>query len=164
MRRNQLFILLFVVAVIMLMIMATPALAQDTTPVKQALPTELMTPEQFDDLTSASGRAVGVGIAVGAPLVLLLTQLVKFIPQADTLKAENIAASWALVLTIVGSIAFNSGYGDIFDSSYETVSGLAPPLLMFFGAFAGSGQAYRVLKSGSGDKMGALTRSRSPGA
>ncbi len=162
MRRNQLFILIFVI--IVLMFLVVPVLAQETAAVEVALPTELMTPEQFSDFASASGRAAGLGIVAGAPLVLLLTQLVKFIPQADKLKAENIAASWALVLTIVGSLALNAGYGAIFDSSYETVSGLAPPLLMFFGAFAGSGQAYRVLKSGSGDKMGVLTRSRSPGA
>ncbi len=164
MRRNQLFILILFILTIALLLLAVPVLAQDTAAVEVALPTELLTPEQFSDLASASGRAAGLGIVAGAPLVLLLTQLVKFIPQADKLKAENIAASWALVLTIVGSIALNAGYGELFDSSYETVSGLAPPLLMFFGAFAGSGQAYRVLKSGSGDKMGVLTRSRSPGA
>lgn len=162
MRRNQVFILMFVI--IVLMFLVVPVLAQETAAVEVALPTELMTPEQFSDLASASGRSLGVGALVGAPLVLLLTQLTKFIPQADRFKAENIAAIWSAVLVLTGTLALNAGYGELFDSSYETVSGLAPPLLMFIGAFAGSGQAYRILKSGSGDKMGVLTRSRSPGA
>lgn len=131
----------------------------------EALPTELMTIEQNDELTSALGRSLELGALVGAPLVLVLTQGTKYLSYADRFKAENIALFWSAVLVLAGTLAFNSGYGDLFDTSYNTLSGLLQPLVMGITATTISGVAYsKVIKSSGGDKMGFLSRSRSPGA
>ncbi len=131
----------------------------------EALPTELLTIEQSDELTSALGRSLGLGILAGAPLVLILTQGTKFISYADRFKAENIALVWSAVIVIAGSVAFNSGYGDLFDSSYNALSGLAIPFVTGLTAFTGAGLGYnKLIKPATGDKMGILSKARTPGA
>jgi len=131
----------------------------------EALPTELLTIDQSDELTSALGRSLELGALIGTPLVLILTQGTKFISYADRFKAENIALFWSAILVIAGTLAFSSGYGNLFDTSYSTLSGLAQPFVMGLTSYAGSGLVYsKVIKPASGDKMGILSRSRSPGA
>jgi len=131
----------------------------------EALPTELLTVEQSDELTSALGRSLELGALIGTPLVLVLTQGTKFVSYADRFKAENIALFWSAIIVVGGTLAFNSGYGNLFDTSYNALSGLAQPFVMGLTSYAGSGLIYsKVLKPSGGDKMGILTRSRSPGA
>lgn len=165
------FILLFTIA---LLIVALPALAQppgadtsdapaEVAPVEIA--TELLTANEADELFKSIGRSAGLGTLVGAPLVLVVTQLLKFVPYLDRFKAENMAAIVATVLVIVGALAFNAGYGDIFDTSYSFLSGIAQPLVAIIGAFAGGGLLFsKVVQPASGDKLGFMSRSRTPGA
>jgi len=180
-------VLIVCILIVMMLIMAQAVLAQDEvddTPVNlleviavstdpviiqivepDAVPTELLTVEQSNELTSALGRSLQLGALIGTPLVLILTQGTKFISYADRFKGENIALFWSAIIVLAGTLAFSSGYGDLFDTSYSTLSGLAQPFVMGLTSFAGAGLVYnKVIKSATGDKMGLLSKSRTPGA
>ena len=151
--------------VLALLLLAVPVLAQVAQPEPvTGVATELLTAREADGLFKAAGRSVGLGI-VASPLILLLVQLLKFIPPLDRFKAENLASVTAFVVVVIGSVVFNAGYGDLFDSSYQALSGFAQPLITIVTAIAGSGLLFKkVITPGAGDKSGFLSRSRSPGA
>jgi len=140
----------------------TETLAQ-VEPIRDSGPTDLLTASEANLLFDSSINAVAAG-AGGSLLVLVIVQLLKFVPQLANVKAADLSTATAFVLVAAGAVANSTGYADTFDSSAAFLQTTTPALVAIITAVLASGGLFNLSKrAGLGDQS-FVVRSRTPDA
>ncbi len=138
------------VIVFVLLLLATPALAQDTDPV----PPTPITVEEAAELLLAAITAIGLGGLAGAPVTTFLVNLAKRIKALESVSASTIQLVIGTLLTALFWVAQRYGFEAQFNSVSELIVAAGPILLSLFATLSGSAVIYNTAKKAGDPAFG----------